>query len=88
MSDTTRCSQCRTLGWRRRGTLAPENWLFLEAQDDETDEITVIWACTERCALTLWKHGPGTLDLNDPDTSRKRCVNAEPVFEDRSPQKR
>ena len=56
------------------GKMAPEGWLYLEARIDEgfdaegdpVSDALVVWACSPTCAASLWKGGPGSLDLTMP----------------------
>ena len=77
MSDDCRCDNCGAMGRRRRWTMAPPGWLFMEveADDDGELEIFVLWACKEACALALWKKGPGRLTVDS-----KKDDSAEPAF--------
>lgn len=69
-----KCEACGALGRRHFMRLAPENWLFLEAKDDEDPKNTLIIAvCSKDCAGSMWKTGPGprldaeeTLDKPEP----------------------
>lgn len=74
MSDEATCENCDKVGRRIRGTFAPAGWLFLEAKIDEEDEDTlIIWVCSRKCADTLWRTGPGQLDMQAeylPETSQ------------------
>jgi hypothetical protein len=45
------------------GKMAPEGWWYLEAMNDENGEIIVVWACSDFCKMSMWKLGPGKLDL-------------------------
>lgn len=59
MSDDVRCDHCAKAGRRPRMYPAPKGWLYLEAKDDETGDVIVVWSRSDACALALWKQGPG-----------------------------
>lgn len=75
MSDDCRCDNCGAIGRRRRWTMAPSDWLFMEVANCEDGEIFVFWACKEACALALWKKGPGRLTEDS-----KKDESAAPAF--------
>ena len=61
------CDACRKEGLRPRMHPAPDNWLYLEAKDDEDPENPIIvLACSVACALELWQEGPGPRWPPDP----------------------
>lgn len=80
MSDDCKCDQCGARGRRARGKLAPADWLFLETVVE--DEVVVTLACSQSCALKLWKKGPGELDLADESSARRLDATAEPAFKE------
>lgn len=64
MADIVKCDFCKRTGLRRRGTLAPTDWFYLEAQDEtDPNNCIVMWACSKGCANKQWLPGPGKLDL-------------------------
>lgn len=64
MSDKVKCDFCGNYGKRRMGTLAPQGWFYLEAQDsDNPSNCLIMWACSKECADKQWKPGPGKLNL-------------------------
>lgn len=66
MSDTVKCDGCGKHGRRRIGKMAPADWFFLEAADElEPSNIIIVYACSEDCKKSLWKQGPGKLDLTE-----------------------
>jgi hypothetical protein len=51
------------------GTIAPSGWFYLEASDDEDPEdVIIVYACSVECRDGLWKVGPGKLDLMSTST--------------------
>lgn len=74
MADSCKCDHCDTRGPRRMRQVAPDGWLFLQAMDEETGEITIVYACTPFCALALWQSGPGKINLGD------ETITAESAF--------
>jgi hypothetical protein len=80
VSEEETCDNCGATGRRRRGTIAPENWLFLEAINEDTGIVSVVLACKPRCALELWRQGPGKLDLTNPDEGTQKDTTAAPAF--------
>jgi len=79
VSEEVKCEHCGTAGRRRRGTMAPSGWLYLEAVDDEEgpSSTLIVWACSATCAASLWRPGPGKLDLGESVDSAKSGVAAE-----------
>lgn len=71
MGDDVRCDGCGKLGRRRRRYPAPNGWLYLEvALDEETEpgDALMVYACSESCASTMWKRGPGPqMNLEEAD---------------------
>lgn len=63
MSDDVQCDGCKRHGKRRRRTIAPEGWFFLERKLEDEDDSIIIWACSEACKDSLWRPGPGILEL-------------------------
>jgi len=59
MSETVYCDACRKPGRRKRGWLAPDGWLFLEAREDGAHDpeatAIIIWACSEACSVRMWQ---------------------------------
>lgn len=80
MSESCKCDNCPAVGRRRRGAYAPDGWLFLEAQDEDTKEISVVYACSDTCALAQWRKGPGKLALTDASSAYRRDTSAAPAF--------
>jgi hypothetical protein len=45
-------------------TVAPEGWSYIEIPDDEDPTDSMIgYACSKKCRDSLWKQGPGKLEL-------------------------
>jgi hypothetical protein len=80
MSDDANCEHCGKHGRRRRGTMAPEGWLYLETLDVDGDErgVMVTWACGPNCALALWCKGPGKLPFGSEKEKDASAVSAFP----------
>jgi hypothetical protein len=64
VSDDVKCDSCGKLGRRRWADLAPKDWYYLEARDEEQrddGETIVVYACSRVCAWSQWREGPGKL---------------------------
>lgn len=61
MSDPVKCDHCGKRGTRRRGMIAPEDWLFAEVVDEDTRETCIVYACSVACSRAMWQSGPGCL---------------------------
>ena len=63
MSDDVKCDFCGKRERRTRMHPAPPDWFYLEAKDDEDSKpeetVIIVYACSQECALSLWKKGPG-----------------------------
>jgi len=71
MSDDCKCDHCGKRGRRPRMHAAPDGWLYLEAVDDEEgpSSAIIVLACSDTCALALWKPGRGPRFDTVPETS-------------------
>jgi hypothetical protein len=81
MSESCTCDNCGVQGRRRRKSIAPDEWFFLESQDE--GGIHIVLACSSACAIGLWKKGPGRLGLMPGDDLLKDA-EAEPAFTEES----
>lgn len=65
MADIVHCDVCRKSGWRKLRRAAPAGWYFAEsADDDDPENVVVIYACSDECKQKFWKRGPGFLSLS------------------------
>lgn len=72
MSAEVKCDGCGVGGRRRMRAVAPAGWFYLEIQEDDEDtedDAMIAYACSEECRDTMWKRGPGRLDLSPPKRS-------------------
>lgn len=75
------CDHCGKTGRRRLGCIAPDDWLFLETIDETSREVLITYACQPRCALEMWRRGPGRLPLDDPKQAHGKDASSSPAFD-------
>lgn len=78
MSETMKCDFCETTAQRRMRHAAPEGWFYLEAMVE--DAAVIIYACSERCRDSAWKHGPGDLREGLQDEEGKQLLVSAPEY--------
>lgn len=78
MSDDVQCENCGKSGRRKRGTVAPEDWVYIEAKDASDDgSIFIVWACSRECSEEIWQSGPGALELESDEVESEEVESEE-----------
>lgn len=62
MRELVTCEGCKATGSRRLERPAPPDWVYMlvtiELPPDGKPELVYVYACSQRCAMALWKPGP------------------------------
>lgn len=74
MSEEATCDVCGKAGRRRRGYLAPDDWLFGESKHCDTGEVYVVWACSKTCASSFFRPGPLKYTTGTDKEPELKCV--------------
>lgn len=77
---------CEAVGLRPAGHCAPPGWLYLEFCDEPTGTAMIVFACSESCALGLWRKDgrmasddDGATDTGLPAFPEKQVLHEDSV---------